>query len=224
LAINYFEKIHYIDNDNPISNHSYLSYLPDKCPVCNYAVSPEYILIYDKDRFTTELLCGCPRYECGALFFAEYIESGNRCDLIGCYPYSKSKKEFPDEIAQISNDFVTIYNQSQHAEQEKLDMICGVGYRKALEFLIKGFVIETYPEKTDKIQTMPLQQCISKFIEQTDIKEMAERAVWLGNDETHYIRKWEDKDIQDLKNLIDLTVYYLSMTLKAKKYRGEMVK
>lgn len=69
----------------------------------------------------------------------------------------------------------------------------------------------------------PLQSSALLFCHtQPDIKEMAKRAVWLGNDETHYVRKWEDKDIQDLKNLIDLTVYFISMTLKAKKYREEM--
>ncbi|MGF6947536.1 hypothetical protein QF028_000029 [Neobacillus sp. B4I6] len=53
---------------------------------------------------------------------------------------------------------------------------------------------------------------------------MAERAVWLGNDETHYVRKWDDKDLKDLKNLIDLTVYFISMTIKANKYKAEMIK
>lgn len=53
---------------------------------------------------------------------------------------------------------------------------------------------------------------------------MAERATWLGNDETHYVRKWENKDLKDLKNLIDLTVYFISMSLKALKYQEEMVR
>ncbi|MBP2259149.1 hypothetical protein [Virgibacillus alimentarius] len=53
---------------------------------------------------------------------------------------------------------------------------------------------------------------------------MAERATWLGNDETHYVRQWENKDLQDLKNLIDLTVYFISKNLKAKKYKEEMAK
>lgn len=28
-----------------------------------------------------------------------------------------------------------------------------------------------------------------------------ERAAWLGNDETHYVRKWPEKDVKDLKSL-----------------------
>jgi hypothetical protein len=35
---------------------------------------------------------------------------------------------------------------------------------------------------------------------------VAERAVWLGNDEVHYTKKWENKDIDDLKTLINLVM------------------
>lgn len=68
------------------------------------------------------------------------------------------------------------------------------------------------------------KQCVQKFITEPSIKLMAERATWLGNDGAHYVRKWEDKDLQDLKNLIDLTVYFISRSLKALRYQEEMVK
>jgi hypothetical protein len=38
---------------------------------------------------------------------------------------------------------------------------------------------------------------------------MAARAAWLGNDETHYGRKWEGKDLTDLKKLISLTLNWI---------------
>jgi hypothetical protein len=34
---------------------------------------------------------------------------------------------------------------------------------------------------------------------------------WLGNDETHYLRKWETKELTDLKKLIQLTVHWIQM-------------
>ena len=36
--------------------------------------------------------------------------------------------------------FLTIYNQSLSAEDNNLDQIAGIGYRKALEFLIKDYL------------------------------------------------------------------------------------
>jgi hypothetical protein len=38
------------------------------------------------------------------------------------------------------------------------------------------------------------------------LRETAKRAVWLGNDETHYSRRWEGKDLQDLKDLLALVI------------------
>lgn len=51
---------------------------------------------------------------------------------------------------------------------------------------------------------------------------MAKGASWLGNDETHYVRKWKDKDISDLKKMIELTVYWISYELKTEEYEKIM--
>lgn len=201
--------------------------LPDHCPFCNYAIVPKYLLAYHKSEEITEVLCGCPRKECGSLFFAVYalIEMTEyEYAFQRYYPNSKVDKEFPEEVMELSPTFVAVYHQAHHAEQEGLDLVCGVAYRKALEYLIKDYVLKMYPEDDSKIKAMPLQQVIQKFITEPTIKNMAERATWLGNDETHYVRKWKDKDLQDLKNLIDLTVYFISMSRKALKYMEEMVR
>jgi hypothetical protein len=51
---------------------------------------------------------------------------------------------------------------------------------------------------------------------------MAQRAVWLGNDETHYERRWEDKDIDDLKRLITLTVNWIHNDLLTEAVIADM--
>jgi hypothetical protein len=48
-------------------------------------------------------------------------------------------------------------------------------------------------------------------VKSEQIKEIAKRAAWLGNDETHYVRKWEDKDLKDLKKLISLTLHWIEV-------------
>jgi hypothetical protein len=89
--------------------------------------------------------------------------------------------------------------------------ICGVGYRKSLEFLIKDYLIKLDSTKEAEIKIKFLGKCIEEDIKNENIKNVAKRATWLGNDETHYLKKWEGKDLQDLKNLIDLTVHWLEM-------------
>ena len=100
--------------------------------------------------------------------------------------------------------------------------IAGVGYRKALEFLIKDYCIHKTPEKSDIIKRTNLGSVIENFVEDTNIKNCAKRATWLGNDETHYTKKWEDRDISDLKILIKLSCGWINSNLLTEKYLQEM--
>lgn len=192
--------------------------LPDHCPICRKSLIPKYVLQYQKNDYNQEVLCICPDNNCRSLFLATFTAN----HLVNLKPYTKEDREFPEEIDTLSPDFTEIYNQAHHAEQEGLNMICGVGYRKSLEFLIKDFAISENPSEIDKIQSMPFMQCVNQYIKHDDIRDMTIRAVWLGNDETHYFRKWKDKDLQDLKNLIDLVVYHIAAFFKTEQYKEDM--
>ena len=87
---------------------------------------------------------------------------------------------------------------------------------------MKDYTISLDPTKADAIKKKFLGAVISDHIDDQSIKECARRATWLGNDETHYIREWETKDIKDLKALITLTAGWISAHLLTKKYLSEM--
>ena len=91
-----------------------------------------------------------------------------------------------------------------------------------MEFLIKDYLIKKSSEKEKEIKKKSLGDCIKELIDNTRIKEIAKRATWLGNDETHYFRKWEDKDLEDLKRLIEITVHFITMEIESDRYMGEM--
>ena len=140
----------------------------------------------------------------------------------GLSPYSYDKKIFSDSIEKLSPSFCTIFNEAAEAESGKLTLVAGPGYRKALEFLIKDFLISEYPAESGEIKKKWLGDLIRDKIKDTNIKGCAERATWLGNDETHYLRKWDDKDIEDLKNLIKLSVNWTENFLLTKEYLKTM--
>ncbi|HDV8360061.1 TPA: DUF4145 domain-containing protein [Bacillus cereus] len=207
--------------ENHVST-AWLDTLPKKCPFCQHIVSPVLILEYDNHP-NKSLICGCPDKECGKLYMAEY-KLGDFRDyhLKAVYPYITEIQEFSKEIETLSSSFVEIYNQAYKAEQAGLDLICGVGYRKALEFLVKDYAIKLHPADEDNIKKKFLKPCITAYIAHPKVASLAERAVWLGNDETHYVRKWEGKDVQDLKLLIKLTVSYIDMELLTEQIELEM--
>ena len=103
-----------------------------------------------------------------------------------------------------------------------LDDICGGGYRKAVEYLIKDYLATKYPERAEEIKAYKTLAPALELIGDANIKKCAERATWLGNDEVHYFRVWTSKDITNLKELIDLTVHWCKAELLTAKYDSEM--
>ncbi|WP_375320600.1 hypothetical protein [Aliivibrio logei] len=209
---------------------------PNSCPVCNHLVSPNRSGAFkeiniDNSNWSRYLegLYECPSNKCGHLFLAHFERKSESKGSINAYfsythstPNHFKPLEFDERIIIISPSFVEIFNQSANAEHNDLNEVCGMGYRKALEFLIKDYCVHSQPEDAEKIRKMMLMQCINQYISDANIKECATRAVWLGNDETHYQRKWQDKDIGDLKLLIKLVVHWVVSSLMTQEYMQSM--
>ena len=158
-----------------------------KCPCCGAQIVPNYLCFHYDFGI---LFCSCPVTGCGEFFLARFWGGG----LVLVRNHPLSKQVFSDIIENVSSSFVKIYNEAYAAEQMDLMEVCGVGYRKALEFLIKDYAIQDKDEQTvKKIKKKLLMQCIDDHVDDAMVKAVAKRAVWLWNDETHYVRKWEEK-------------------------------
>ena len=196
---------------------------PNKCVYCHKTITPNYLYGHRNNDFM-EVTLICPNQECLRSFIGYYQYVGSQYfkfngetsigNLIG--------KEFSETIKSISENFIIIYNQAFSAEQQNLTEICGEGYRKSLEFLIKDYAIHNKPTEKEKIEKKLLGPCIADYVDDNRIKTVAKRAVWLGNDETHYVRKWEGKNLEDLKKLIELTVHWIEMEYLTKSFETEM--
>jgi hypothetical protein len=211
-----------IPNDGGGIEH--IETLPDTCPHCHRSIFPVPMYGHKVGR-NLEVFFHCPNPSCNQSFIGFYGCGVNN----GISPYlnrtaagSLKERDFSKNINDLSPMFGVIYNQANSAEQYNLVEICGVGYRKALEFLIKDYAVKNNPEKKEVIIKQTLAQTISEFIADINIKSVAQRAVWLGNDETHYTRKWEGRDLQDLKKLIDLTLHWVEMEALTKSFNEEM--
>lgn len=133
--------------------------------------------------------------------------------MIDTYPIAKNKTAFSEKLATVSPHFVRIYHQAEMAEAQGMTEICGMGYRKALEFLVKDFACMMNPDEEDDIKKLPLSACINNYIESNRIKTLATASAWLGNDETHYVRKHEDYDTEDMKIFIKSLVPFIESEL-----------
>lgn len=205
-------------------HNCYVDSLPTKCPFCHNKITPNLISLRILGE-NAHLFFECPDHkDCKQTFIGYYETKDKTHFYYNNYTSSGTilGRNFSDSIIEISNLFEKIYNQALAAEQQQLFEICGVGYRKALEFLIKDYSIKNHPTERENIEKLLLGQCIQKYISDANIKSVSKRAVWLGNDETHYIRKWEGKNLSDLKKLIDLTIHWIEAEVLTKSFEDEM--
>lgn len=195
--------------------------VPNKCPICHHAIAPSYIDATRTNSDIVNLSFQCTN--CNNMFIGIYRRiSSSRYRINKTWPIVPESMDFENEINEVSPMFVETYNQSIYAESNSLNQLTGIGLRKSLEFLIKDFLISQDNSKEDTIKNSTLSQCINNFIDDNNLVEISKRATWLGNDETHYVRKWEDKDINDLKILIKLTVNWIHNIILKDKYIAEM--
>lgn len=190
------------------------------CPYCHQQQIPDLYsaLKFDNGNYTAT--CLCTDINCNMVFNVHYNsiskaianEQSGRCKMVVFKPC----------IDDLSPMFCKIYNEAYAAEQMDLMEITGVGYRKALEFLIKDYLISANPDQENTIKSKFLGNCIKEDISEQRIKDVANRAVWLGNDKTHYIRKWEEKDVSHLKSIIDLCLHWIEAEIATRQLLDDM--
>lgn len=209
---------------------------PDKCPVCKNGGKQKFLVGYYSapapGRLWTSFLC--PINACSAIYSAVYYNLLRSRKDMGWTLYeatllsTQSPVKFSDEILHCSPRFCKIYTESDCAEKNGLSEIAGPGFRKSLEILIKDYLITSVYvndiEMSKKIKGLYLSNCIVEHISNPELKDCAERATWLGNDETHYVKIWDEKDLKDLILLINITVAWIEMQIRTNRYRNDMKK
>jgi hypothetical protein len=210
-----------LDNGKSVEINVY----PDHCPICNVGVNPILITAMVCSRQEEiDALFVCPKNDCRRMFIGSYKHSfqNNTYHLRTVRPSTPKAVTVAKEVVDISPQYAEIFSQAMLAEAYGLGEIAGVGLRKSLEYLIKDYCTLQHPDKEDDIKKRPIAQVIEAFVSNENVKQCAKRAIWLGNDETHYVRKWVEKDINDLKLLLQITVSWIQQEVVTKKLLDEM--
>jgi hypothetical protein len=204
------------------ANRVEIFHFPDECPICHAHCSPECLGAYKtKDegpKYTA--VFHCPSAKCSALFLAYYetpLRSPSRCA-----PLTPNVRSIPEKVASVSPEGVKLLRQAEAAIAYRLPDLVGPGLRKSLEFILKDFLQKIHPDKADSIKKTALGNCVNTWVTDHNLKKAAERAVWLGNDETHYLKLWNDHDVEDLQTLLHLTLNWIDSELTLADYAKEM--
>lgn len=199
--------------------------LPPKCPLCWEIVAITVCAFFHKVSDRVEALFLCPNSDCQRLFLCIYCEEGSPdLRLKTVYPVVVGIAEIKGVVTSLSPDFAKFYCEAKQAKQLGLSNVCGPGYRKAFEFLIKDYAksLVTSDDARNAIEKSFAGKVVDEFIPDARIQAVAKRALWLGNDETHYLRRWTEHDVEDLIALIQLTMHWIEIEVLSKKYMTEL--
>jgi hypothetical protein len=204
---------------------------PNECPICRTKVVPENVAPGFFKGEWAEMYYRCVNTGCMRSFIARYqldqglTPQGMRIyRLQSLFPVEPLEKAVSADILTLSPSFARIAAQARTAEEHGLDDVAGPGYRKAFEFLIKDYAISLQADDKAKeeIKKLQLGAVIEKYLTGDKLPIVSKRAAWLGNDETHYERRWIGKDLEDLKKLIEAVEYFIAMELLVKELPTEM--
>ena len=226
-------KLSVVDQENQTISIT-IDRMPDRCPVCLKHGEPKYLTATLLSHGFQPLFAvfTCPVAICRRVYVAEYrvgtspaYNTMATLSSTGLFRVTDDP-QFPSSVRSLSPDFCLTFTQANIAEQNKLDQICGSGYRRALEFLVKDFlvkyVLKDSSDMHEGVRKAFLGACIKDFVDDVRIKECAKRAAWLGNDAVHYEQRWGDKNVSDLKDLISMIMSWIDLLVKSDSILREM--
>lgn len=211
------KSIRYDGERNKTEQRDFDLEIPNICHHCHYTGHQRYMtavtldeIIYTLEVVETKfvVLTACTFcHKVTQHFYTEMtIEGIIKFNLDETIPKKESiQVKIPKNISQFSSDFVNIFNQAMEAEQNELDQLAGMGYRKAVEFLITDYLLVNVQNEEDAIWIKSPKTTLSNKIDKLPnerIKKLAKAISFIGNDETHYTRRHPEYDIDNLKAFI----------------------
>lgn len=175
---------------------------PPCCPYCSKVTHLDFVDGYHSmpvDDMHSLLVALFSCADCRRIFPAYYSAADDSfvCTLPDCiFPM-----QLPDSVVSDYPAFADIVRQAGIAEARGLDSVAGIAYRKALEFLIKDYLLQSSVGNSSAVPDMSVSQCIS-LLPDGPLKSLCKRAVWLGNDYAHYKKLFPEYNLADLKTLI----------------------
>ena len=188
-------------------------FLPNTCPRCGKGMAPNVHssdLSHERNRIA--FILSCPI--CEQFFFSTHAIQKDTDDTLlsvieSVLPHEKSQSSIPEMLRQDYPYFYQIYGQAAEAEAHGLNEISGMAYRKALEILVKQYLIKKNPTEESFILKEPLGASIER-ISFDKIRNLAKAISWIGNDQTHIIQKHPDYNVSEMKTFMQALCFLVA--------------
>lgn len=188
------------------SGFSFKYQKPATCPFCGCGTDATYKnKIYYRFNGGHILLAVCECTSCHKSFFFACEHVKDDLAKTACiYPNETVVPYSNDNLSAISKRFIDIYNQALKAEYNGCYELAAIGYRSALEILVKDFAIKELSEPEETVIKQSLCNAIAQYLKQEDLVKTADVVRILGNDYTHCKRKYPEHDFVLLKKYMEI--------------------
>lgn len=196
-------------------SHSIIN-IPKQCPHCLLMVDPIPSQYYDFNYSDENFLAvsfKCP--SCDKHYVCTFLSDDESSSYCCKNTYPSSHYVLKDKILEnISPRFVDMYNQALLCEHNQHFDLSSIGYRAALEILVKDFAINTLNKDSVEVKKHSLYTAIKEYLNCSDLIKSADVVRILGNDYAHYERKYPEHDFDVLKSYMDIF-----MSIMISKYK-----
>lgn len=197
-----------------------LSYgIPKKCPHCHFSNQPtlnaNYVYKYDEGylQVFSWICTHCSKY---------YTTGHTRKDsddkdsqFLFIFP-SLQPREFDKLISDLSPRFIEIYQEANWSEQQGNFTVAGMGYRLALEILVKDYAIIELGLSEDDVAKKSLFNAIEEYLPSAEQVAAADVVRLKGNDYAHYKEKFDNVEFEDMKFYLDTLIDSIYVQLRLK--------
>jgi len=225
----------YLDANSQNVSSVYLDEMPDVCSHCGIVQKPITLGTYC-DRVITgnmyasdvlDMVCRCTANKCGRTFVVEYRRTGFSDNYFyRVYRYHPFYCKYPpmqDSLKEKYPEFYKIWKQACDAEAYGLTEIAGPAFRKSLEYLLKDYLVRQKGVEKEEIAKKQLWPVIKEYFKgEKRVQEAAKLCTWILNDETHYEKRWEDKDLEDAKRLLLIVRNFIDDEVALGEHRDSM--
>lgn len=197
--------------DNIVSSEIYI---PTLCPQCEFSNNPITELIGFKE-VNSYIICAythactsCHKYH---FTVQKYLQKRN-LGVIMNYPETSNTK-FDEVISKTSKKFIDIYQQAELAESHNCYELAGMGYRAALEVLIKDYALNVLHDNKQYIEQLNLNNAIEHYFKGKDyeINNITANIVRInGNNFVH----WDKPEDFNSKKALDTLKEYFNIFLE----------
>jgi hypothetical protein len=187
--------------------------IPKNCPNCGIGNNPT------NNSLVSEMDCNIFSHYCISCRKYHYTVQSQFADdisqLLLVYP-NQVVVDIDELFIKHTPNFATVYSEAIQAEKADLPNIAGMGYRLAIECLIKDYALLFDLATTDELTKLNFNNCIDKFMKDDELLKNAIHTVRkIGNDYSHWKKEY-DLPLPTLKAYAEIVIIAFKMKLMMK--------